>query len=171
MQATSPTIQLAVAPLVNRFGPKAIMLTGWTARTVVAVFLLVVPAAAARYGPAGATNALLGIIGLFCLFRALGMSSWLPLLQEIVPVGLRGEFVGRLEVLRHVSIIAASLLTALYLLGTRDLGPFLHVLAVGVVTAAVGLAFASSPAGRGTNRWRSTRSRLSGSKYDSGGLK
>ncbi len=137
------TIQLAVAPLVNRFGPKAIMLTGWTARTVVAVFLLVVPAAAARYGPAGATNALLGIIGLFCLFRALGMSSWLPLLQEIVPVGLRGEFVGRLEVLRHVSIIAASLLTALYLLGTRDLGPFLHVLAVGVVTAAVGLAFLS----------------------------
>ncbi|MBI3944938.1 MAG: MFS transporter [Armatimonadetes bacterium] len=136
-------IQLAVAPLVTRFGPKAVMFTGWTARTVAAAFLLGVPWVAGRHGPAGATLMLLGIMALFYLFRALGMSSWLPLLQEIVPPGLRGDFLGKQEILRHLSIIAASLLTAVYLLGVGDLGPFLHVIAVGVLCAAVGLAFLS----------------------------
>lgn len=150
-------IQLGVAPLVTRFGPKAVMFTGWTARTVSAAFLLLVPWAAARYGPEGATAFLLVIMALFYLFRALGMSSWVPLLQEIVPPQLRGGYLGKQEVLRHLSIILASLLTAVYLIGARDLGPFLHVLALGVVAAAVGLVFLSgiphvAPSGARVNR-------------------
>src|SRR4028118_224520 len=36
-------IQLGVAPLVNRFGPRALMLAGWSARTAVAGALFLVP--------------------------------------------------------------------------------------------------------------------------------
>src|ERR687885_1475028 len=50
-------IQLGVAPLVNRFGPRALMLAGWGARTVVAAALFLVPTAG-QYGPAAATHVL-----------------------------------------------------------------------------------------------------------------
>lgn len=134
-------IQLGIAPLVNRFGPKAIMFTGWTARTVVAAFLPLVPLAAARWGPDGATMMLLVIMAFFYLFRALGVSSWLPLLQEIVPPRMRGEYLSKQEVVRHLAIITASLLTAVYLLGKQDLAPYLHVMTLGVISGAVGLIF------------------------------
>src|SRR3954452_11114470 len=54
-------IQLGVAPLVNRFGPRALMLAGWGARTVVAAALFLVPTAA-QAGRAAGTQALLVIM-------------------------------------------------------------------------------------------------------------
>src|SRR5690242_3205923 len=43
-------VQLGVAPLVTRFGPRALLRLGWGTRTVVALALLLVPVAAARGG-------------------------------------------------------------------------------------------------------------------------
>jgi MFS family permease len=133
-------IQLGVAPLVNRFGPRALMLAGWAARTVVAAALFLVPLAA-RSGQAAATRVLLWIMAAFYLCRALGMSSWLPMVQEIVPPQDRGVFLSRQEWLRQVSIVLIAVVTAVYLLGATGLTRFLHIIAVGVAAAGLSLYF------------------------------
>lgn len=129
-------IQLGVSPLVSRFGPRMLMLVGWGARTVVAAVLLFVPLASQHGGSAAATRMLLIVMAGFYLCRALGMSSWLPLVQEIVPTEDRGSYLSRQEWLRQVSIVLIAVVTAVYLVGTPDIGRFLHVMAVGVIAAA-----------------------------------
>jgi hypothetical protein len=133
-------IQLGVAPLVNRFGPRALMLAGWGARTVVSAALFFVPAAAGG-SPTAGTRLILLIMGAFYLCRALGMSSWLPLVQELVPPQDRGMFLSRQEWLRQVSIVVIAVVTALYLIGAEGLTRFLHIIAVGVTAAALSLYY------------------------------
>lgn len=133
-------IQLGVAPLVNRFGPRALMLAGWGARTFVSAGLFLVPLAM-RGGQAAGTHALLLIMAAFYFCRALGMSSWLPLVQEIVPPGDRGIYLSRQEWLRQASIILINVVTVLYLLNATGLTRFLHVIGVGVVAAAWSLYY------------------------------
>jgi len=138
----SSLIQVAVTPLVNTFGPKAVMAAGWTARTVVAVALLFVPAVTVRYGPARGTLLLLTVMLSFHLCRALGVSSWPQLLQDIVPLRLRGKFLSRQEFLRQIAVVTVSVLTALYLIGTPGLERFLHIIGAGVAAGFVSLVFA-----------------------------
>jgi Na+/melibiose symporter-like transporter len=134
-------IQLGVAPLVNRFGPRLVMLVGWGARTFVAAGLFLVPGAIARGGTTGGTQVLLAIMAGFYLCRALGMSSWLPMVQEIVPPQDRGVYLSRQEWLRQVSIVLIAVVTALYLMNAQDLTRFMHVMGVGVAAAAWSLYF------------------------------
>jgi MFS family permease len=134
-------IQLGVAPLVNRYGPRTVMLVGWGARTAVAALLFLVPVAAARGGAPAATQVLVTVMAGFYLCRALGMSSWLPILQEIVAPEDRGQYLSRQEFLRQVSIVLIALITALYLLGAPSVDRYLHVMGVGVLAAAVSLIF------------------------------
>lgn len=134
-------IQLGVAPLVNRFGPRALILAGWGARTVVAAGLFFVPLAAERAGADAATRVLLAVMLAFYLCRALGMSSWLPIIQEIVPPEDRGTYLSRQEWLRQVSILGIAVVTAIYLLGAHGLGRFMQLIAVGVAAAAWSLVY------------------------------
>ena len=134
-------IQLGVTPLVGRFGPRRLMLAGWAARTVVAAGLLVVPYVSDRAGSGAATNVLLAIMGGFYLCRALGMSSWLPMVQEIVRPEDRGSYLSRQEWLRQVSIVLIAVVTAAYLVGSPDITRFLHVMTVGVLAAAWSLTY------------------------------
>lgn len=134
-------IQLGVAPLVNRFGPRAVMMVGWGARTAVAGGLFLVPVAAGHGGTASATRVLLIVMLGFYLCRALGMSSWLPILQEIVPPQDRGQYISRQEWLRQVSIVLIAVVTAAYLIGASSVDRFMHVIAVGVLAAAGSLVF------------------------------
>jgi MFS family permease len=134
-------IQLGIPPLINRFGPRALMLAGWGARTAVAAALLLVPAAGDRGGPEAATGVLLLVMGGFYLCRAVGMSSWLPMLQEIVRPQDRGLYLSRQEWLRQVSIVLIAVVTALYLLGAPGVTRYLHIIAVGVAAAAWSLYY------------------------------
>lgn len=134
-------IQLGVAPLVNRFGPRTVMLVGWGARTVVAAALFLVPVAQARGGPGAATQVLLVVMGGFYLCRALGMSSWLPIIQEVVEPQDRGQYLSRQEWLRQVSIVLIAVLTAAYLIGSSGTERFMHVIGLGVVAAGWSLFY------------------------------
>ena len=129
-------IQLGVAPLVNRFGPRALMLAGWSARTAVAGALFLVPVAARQGGSTAATQVLLWVMAAFYLCRALGMSSWLPIIQEIVRPEDRGIYLSRQEWVRQVSIVLIAVVCFLYLLGASGTTRFMHVIGVGVVAAA-----------------------------------
>lgn len=134
-------IQPAIAPLINLYGPRRLMLAGWSARTVVSILLFLVPVAAAAGGASVATQLLLAIMLGFYLCRALGMSSWLPILQEIVLPEDRGLYLSRQEWLRQVSLVLVAAITALYLLGQQGVVRFLHVFGLGVIAAAGSLYF------------------------------
>jgi len=134
-------IQLGVAPLVNRYGPRTVMLVGWGARTAVAAALFLVPAAAARGGTTAATQVLVTVMAGFYLCRALGMSSWLPILQELVAPEDRGLYLSRQEFLRQVAIVFIAVVTALYLLGAPSVERYLHVMGLGVLAAAWSLYY------------------------------
>jgi MFS family permease len=134
-------IQLGIPPLMSRFGPRMLMLAGWSARTVVAAALFLVPIAASMGGQTAATRVLLLVMAGFYLCRALGMSSWLPILQEVVPPQDRGIYLSRQEWLRQVSIVLIAVLTAAYLLGAPGITRFLHILGLGVAAAAWSLYY------------------------------
>lgn len=128
-------IQLGVAPLVKRFGPRKLMLAGWGARTAVSACLLFVPYVARHASASRATQMLLAVMGSFYLCRALGMSSWLPLVQEIVPPHDRGMYLSRQEWMRQVSMVIIAVVTAIYLFGESGTTRFVHVMALGTVAA------------------------------------
>jgi hypothetical protein len=134
-------VQLGVAPLVARFGPRALLRLGWATRTVVALALLGVPLAAARGGSAAATETLLGAMAAFHLCRALGLSSWFPLVQEIVPHDGRAAFISRQEWLRQVSVLGVSAVAAAYLSAAASMPRFVVVITGGVVAAAISLVY------------------------------
>src|SRR3569833_1631452 len=75
-------IQLGVAPLVARFGPRKLMLVGWGARKTVTATLFAVPIAARAGGKHAKTHNQHHEKGDNYFCRALGMSSWLPMVQE-----------------------------------------------------------------------------------------
>jgi len=104
--------------------------------------VLFVPAVTVRYGPARGTLLLLTVMLSFHLCRALGVSSWPQLLQDIVPLRLRGKFLSRQEFLRQIAVVTVSVLTALYLIGTPGLERFLHIIGAGVAAGFVSLVFA-----------------------------
>jgi hypothetical protein len=79
---------------------------------------------------------LLWVMAAFYLCRALGMSSWLPIIQEIVRPEDRGIYLSRQEWMRQVSIVLIAVACFIYLLGATGTTRFLHVIGVGVVAAA-----------------------------------
>ena len=80
-------------------------------------------------------------MGGFYLCRALGMSSWLPIIQEVVEPQDRGQYLSRQEWLRQVSIVLIAVLTAAYLVGASGTGRFMHVIGLGVVAAGWSLFY------------------------------
>src|SRR5688500_10567824 len=124
----SSVVQVLATPLVSRFGPRAVVLAGWSARTVAALGLLLVPSvAAARGGPAGVQVLLLTMV-LFALCRAVGGCAWTSLVRSLVPDEAYGPLAGRLEWVRQAAVVIVNIVAAACLAGQSGLAPFLVVI-------------------------------------------
>lgn len=133
-------VLFGVAPFVRRFGPRRILLVGWSSRTLVACGLLTLPTIVQRYGSSCATHSLIAIMAVFYLCRTLGLASWLPLVQGVVPPRIRGKFIGKQMIIVSLSVIFVSVLTAIYLIGATDLSPFLGIFSFGILCGAISIS-------------------------------
>ena len=85
-------LQLAVARYASQIGYRNLMLRGWSTRVAVLIFLVVLPLVVHLVGAALAVWALLAILLIFNLSRAIAVCSWLPWIAAIVPKSLRGFY-------------------------------------------------------------------------------
>jgi hypothetical protein len=86
-------LQVFSTALLSRLGFKRLMLAGWGLRSLLLLIPVAVALVAWVQGPrAWMSNALLGSIFVFCVFRAIGLAANLPWFYSIIPVAVRGRY-------------------------------------------------------------------------------
>ena len=125
-------LSLWTSPWVNRFGPRRLLLTGWTLRNLGALPLVFTPVVYAQWGT-GAAGALLffGVL-FFCTMRSLTCVGWFPWLHEIVPEGERGRYFSVEIIIVQVANVSIGLLTFLILGGNPALHKFSLITLLGI---------------------------------------
>jgi len=128
-------------PLVERFGPRRLMMTMWTLRNLAACGAFALPWVLAYSSPAYAWAALCVSVLAFCVMRSLGVGGWFPWLHEMLDENQRGSFFSAEAAIAQVVIVLVNLLHALVLFGDPGLYHFLLLYGVGVAAGlgSVGL--------------------------------
>jgi MFS family permease len=133
----SQLLVIATVPLVERFGPKRILMISWILRNVAAAPVLAIP------WLAGPGNERIGwyILGGgtlgFCIMRAIGSSGWFPWLHEIVPEDQRGAYFSTEQGIVQVTIVILAVTAALILGRSPTLSGFLCIYTIGLAAGLV----------------------------------
>ncbi len=139
----SGLLSLVVAPWVARAGYKRTYLLFWSARTVAAGFVLLTPWIHGRYGREATLVYLSVVVGLFALFRAVGMTANLPWIQEYVPDAVRGRYTATNNMVTSLTGFLAIVAGGLVLRYVAGLRGFMLLYAVAVVAGLVTVWLAS----------------------------
>ncbi|NQU45301.1 MFS transporter [bacterium] len=135
--AVSTFLVMFTVPLVDRFGPKRIMMFAWGARCLVVTPVLFMPFLVRASDPRAGWILLLVATLMFSLIRGLGMGGWIPILHEVVPRNRRGVYFSvETGVIQSVNILV-SLMVALVLGAHATLARFLNIYAIGIGTGLV----------------------------------
>ncbi len=105
-------LALISAPSLTRWGRKRAFLALFGARKTVMAGLLLLPVIHAHWGASGAFIFLLGIIGLFAVFRAVGETAFYPWFQEFVPDHIRGKYSAVTTILSNLAAISALMIAS-----------------------------------------------------------
>jgi len=144
-------IVLLTAPLVNRFGPKRVMVTAWFARNVFMCTVFAMPLALAHGGNRLGWYLLLFATITFCIARAIGAGAWFPWVHEILPRAQRPKFFSLESSVMHVMTVMVILMQAFLLRGEPGVGNYLSVYAFGVLAGFTSLyAMSRVPGGAST---------------------
>ncbi|MFZ5774873.1 MAG: MFS transporter [Thermodesulfobacteriota bacterium] len=79
-------------PLVDRLGPRRLLISTWFARNALAMSAFLLPWAVEHWGQEAGWYVLLFAILSFSVVRALGVGAWYPWLHEIVPREQLGSY-------------------------------------------------------------------------------
>lgn len=127
-------------PLVNHYGPKRVMLTGWLLRNLLACVVFLIPIVR-EWGIHYAQYALMGGVLAFCILRAMGAGGWLPWLHELVPDAQRGTYFSMESAITQLTSVAVALIQALLLTGPANDWRFLAVYAIGIGSGLISLVW------------------------------
>jgi len=122
--------------LVERVGPKRLLMTTWLLRNLCALSLFAMPWAIGRWGSHAGWYILIGATLAFCVARAMGTGGWWPWLHELIPAEQRGTYFSTEAGVSQASTIFVAVSIGLILGRTPVLGDFLTVSGMGI---AVGL--------------------------------
>lgn len=110
-----PFSQVLVAftvPLVERFGPRRLLMAVWFARHTAALSVFAMPWAMAAWGhQAGWYVLLFATVG-FCFTRAIGIGGWFPWIHEVVPREKHGLYFSSEQALILVITVIVAIATA-----------------------------------------------------------
>lgn len=143
LASTLPVSTLLVVPmvrLVERFGPKRVVIAGWLLRNIVMLSVFLVPLAEG-YGESAAWGLLLAAVLGFCIMRAVGVSAWFPWLHEIVPESQRGPFFAAEQFVVQAVSVLATLIIAVILRGDPGVPRYLAIYGIGVAAGFLSLLF------------------------------
>jgi len=135
------SLQLLVAPHAERIGYRRLMLSGWSARVVMLIFLALLPLAAV-YMPAPATiGVLIAIMFAFTTMRGIATCAWMPWVASIVPRAVRGSYLSRDRTYIGFASVAALATSGIVLFNHRGLSAFSVVFALSFAGGALSLYF------------------------------
>lgn len=140
MPLTMPLV-IFTAPLVERFGPRRLVMIVWVVRYSVASIVFLMPwAIAARGAPGGWVVLSVATLG-FCLARAFGVGGWFPWICEVVPEEKRGLYFGLEAAAMQIVNIALTFSVGLFLGDEPTLARFLVIDGVAIAVGFLSLLF------------------------------
>ena len=108
-------LQLPGTALVERFGPRRVMIWGWSIRS----WALLIAAALPLLIDTLSRSTLVLLLGLslflFSGIRGLASASWHPWLNKLLPEGTRGHYLGKEQRVMNLSASLALIVSALFL--------------------------------------------------------
>ncbi|MGD8738542.1 MAG: MFS transporter, partial [Anaerolineae bacterium] len=130
-------VAVFVASSLARIGYKRVFVATFSARTTTAILLLLAPWVLLQFGQQAVLAFIVVAVAAFALFRAIGFTAYYPWLQEQVPDSVRGKYTAIKNALASLTALVA-MLGAGYVLGPDpDLGRFMVIISVGIVSGAL----------------------------------
>ncbi len=143
----SGLIALVVAPAAARFGYKRTFLVSWGARTVATAFILLTPAVRSLFGLHVMLLYVVGIVAVFAVCRAVGMTARLPWVQEFVPDAVRGKFSALSNVFSQLTGFLTVAVAGYIVERSAGLNGFMFLFGAGVLFGLISVWAASSVPG------------------------
>ena len=113
-------IQIFSYGLAERWGYRRMMLTGWTIRSFMLLFILPLPFLVGRVSEAVLVAALIAPLFAFNMVRGLAACAWFPWLRLLIPESKRGYFLGLEQRVINGSVLATMLLSSAVLAGSPE---------------------------------------------------
>ena len=129
----SALLVVLTIPLVERFGPKRLMMIAWGVRNVLALGIFTLPFVMDRWGERAGWYLMMSTTLGFCLIRAMGMGSRLPWLHEIIPEKSRGVYFSTEMAVIQIMSVVMTVSMGLILTVNPTLDRFLFLRAVSIV--------------------------------------
>ena len=135
------TLQLLVAPHAERIGYRKLMVSGWSARVAMLIFLTLLPLSVAFWPPAVVIGLMILIMAAFTSLRGIATCAWMPWITAIVPRAVRGAYLSRDRTFIGIASVGALAVAGLFLLDHDNMWAFSIVFGLSFLGGAVSLYF------------------------------
>lgn len=135
------SLQLLVAPHAERIGYRKLMVSGWSARVVMLIFLTLLPLSTIFWPPAVVIGVLILIMIAFTTMRGIATCAWMPWVTAIVPRAVRGAYLSRDRTFIGVASVAALAVSGLFLFDHGAMWSFSIVFGLSFLGGATSLHF------------------------------
>jgi MFS family permease len=134
-------LQLAVAPHAERIGYRKLMVSGWSARVAMLIFLTLLPLATYLWKPAIVVGLLVAVMTAFTVLRGVATCAWMPWITALVPRSVRGLYLSRDRTFIGVASVAALAVSGIFLFDHDNMWSFSIVFGLSFLGGAVSLYF------------------------------
>jgi len=134
-------LQLAVAPHAERIGYRKLMVSGWSARVSMLIFLTLLPIAALWWRPAIVITALVLVMTAFTALRGVATCAWMPWITALVPRSVRGLYLSRDRTFIGLASVVALAVSGLFLFDRGNMWSFAIVFGLSFLGGATSLYF------------------------------
>ena len=146
-------LQLLVAPHGERIGYRKLMVSGWSARVMMLIFLALLPLATYFWKPAIIIGLLIAVMTAFTALRGVATCAWMPWITALVPRSVRGLYLSRDRTFIGVASVAALAVSGMFLFDHDNMWSFSIVFGLSFLGGAVSLYFLNRiPEPETTNR-------------------
>ena len=156
------TLQLLVAPHAERIGYRKLMVSGWSARVTMLVFLALLPLATAFWSPTVVIALMILILVAFTSLRGIATCAWMPWITAIVPRAVRGAYLSRDRTFVGLASVGALAVAGVFLFDHGNMWAFSIVFGLSFLGGAASLYFLNripDPASTGQSDTLRTRMR------------
>jgi len=130
--ALAQLLVFVTVPIVDRFGPKRVLVAGWFIRSFFALPVLTIPLVLRSHHPEWAWGVLLMTMLCFRCVQGLAVGGWFPLLHQIIPERQRGAYFSAETGIVQFANIGASVLLAVLLGHQASLGNYMVIYMIGI---------------------------------------
>lgn len=139
--ATIMTIfQIPAARWVARIGYRRLSLIGWVTRSVLLFAIAALPISS-EISTSTRLALLVAFIAAYTFLRSLTGTAWFPWITELIPAGVRGQFLSRDQAFAQIGAAGSLLISAACLAGQPGPLRYALVFLIGALVALISLIF------------------------------